>query len=469
MKILSVLSLFCLSPMLLAQSATVVPNSVSTFGVSQTGNFVSSQCDGNNPKFFKVSIIPSCYGANLRGGGSVLDPNGEAVVMKLKVSNGGASFLTDVKVPIEVTWPESHGTSCDWKVLGTNHSVTCPNGDKKVSYSCTYKKEDFFLNDNLQCVRAGDPVREGENNKKIGCTFFYNWKGTDYAATNSYTRLNNIANCGIIDSLQDLKSKVAVTGGLEGKDLTVYATKGKVVLASDDANVPHRKAIIDLRTKEVIPQGQESVVEAEFFQGTRKLTYKLEKSYDVYEQCLTIKPSFLGANQFCGSYYSPLMLFFSSSLPKFVGRSSFPLYGNVPVVAWPEANASGYFLVHDSSKKGTVNSGKQLFGNSNGFKNGFEQLKQHDQNKDFMINSSDKIFTELYLWNDANGNGISDKGEVVPLAAMNVGSISLYYNENEKISFGPSAEAREKSSFVFVKDGKKITSTVYDIWLAPIK
>lgn len=467
MMLMFTLGLFCLKAH--SQSATVVPNSVSSFGVSQTGNFVSSQCDGSNPKYFKVSIIPSCYGANLRGGGSVLDPNGDPVTMKLKLNNSGASFATDISIPIEVTWPENHGVSCDWKVLGTNHSVTCPNGNKKVNYSCSYKKEEFFLNDNLQCVRAGDPAAEGDFNKKISCTFFYNWKGENYAATSSYTRLSNIANCGLIDSLHDLKNQVKVTGGLEGKDLSVYATKGKVVVASTDATVPHRKAIIDLRTNDVIPQGKESVVEAEFFQGTKKLTYKLEKSYDAFEQCLTIKPSFLGANQFCGSYYSPLMLFFTNEMPKFVGRSSFPLYPNVPVVAWPEAKAPGYFLVHDPSKKGTVVSGKQLFGNSNGFANGFEQLKKHDLNKDFVINKDDAIFAELYLWNDANGNGIGDKSELVTLAEKSVTSISLYYNDQEKISFGPSAEAREKSEFTMLVDGKPMTHKIYDVWLAPIK
>lgn len=469
MKLIKSLLFLVASPVLFAQSATVVPNSVSTFGISQTGNFVSSACDGNNPKFFKLSVIPSCYGANLRGGGSVLDPNGDPVTLKLSVSNGGSRFSTDVTIPVEVTWPENHGVSCDWKVLGSNNSVSCPNGGKKVSYSCTYKKEDFFLNDNLQCVRAGDPLAEGDVNKKISCLFFYHWKGTNYAAKDSYTRLSDLANCGVIDSFDDLKSSVTVAGGLSGRNLKVYAAKGKVVVASDDVNVPHRKTITDLRTKEVIPQGTASVVTADFYQGTRKLTYKLEKSYDVFEQCLTIKPSFLGANQFCGSYYSPLMFFFDNKLPKFVGRSSFPLYPNVPVIAWPEPKASGYFLVRDESKQGKVNSGKQLFGESNGYKNGFEQLKKFDTNKDFVINKDDAIFSELYLWNDANGNGLGEVNELVTLEQKGVTEISLYYNDKEKISFGPAAEAREKSEFKFSVEGKQSQGQVYDIWLAPIR
>lgn len=469
MKISSMLLMLMISSGLWAQSATVVPNSVSTFGVSQTGNFVSSGCNGSNANYFKLSVIPSCYGANLRGGGSVLDPNGAPVTMKLAISNSGNKFATDISIPIEVTWPENHGVSCDWKVLGTTNSISCPNGNKKVSYSCTYKKEEFFLRDNLQCVRAGDPLKEGEVNKKISCLFFYNWKGTNYGAKDSYTRLSDIANCGIIDSQLDLKSQVTLAGGLAGKDVSIYASKGKVVVASDNVSVPHRKTIVDMRTKEVIPQGQASVVSADFYQGTRKLTYKLEKSYDVYEQCLTVKPSFLGANQFCGSYYSPLMLFFDNTLPKFAGRSSFPLYPNVPVIAWPEPKSKGYFLVRDESKTGTVNSGKQLFGESNGFKNGFEQLKKYDLNKDFVINKDDAVYAELYLWNDANGNGIGDKGELIALEAKGVKSISLYYNEKEKIGFGPNAEAREKSEFIFLDKEKEKQGRIYDIWLSPIK
>ena len=49
-------------------------------------------------------------------------------------------------------------------------------------------------------------------------------------------------------------------------------------------------------------------------------------------------------------------------------------------------------------------------------KNGFESLKEFDSNNDGIIDEKDKEFTNLLLWQDKNGNGISETDELIKLS-----------------------------------------------------
>lgn len=57
-------------------------------------------------------------------------------------------------------------------------------------------------------------------------------------------------------------------------------------------------------------------------------------------------------------------------------------------------------------------------------KNGFESLKELDSNNDGIIDEKDKEFTNLLLWQDKNGNAITDNGELIKLSDK-VKSINL--------------------------------------------
>ena len=52
------------------------------------------------------------------------------------------------------------------------------------------------------------------------------------------------------------------------------------------------------------------------------------------------------------------------------------------------------------------------------------------------------------------------------LKQKNVEKIVLAYVPETRM-FGERAEYREKSTFVFLRNGKKIEGQVYDIWLSP--
>lgn len=183
----------------------------------------------------------------------------------------------------------------------------------------------------------------------------------------------------------------------------------------------------------------------------------------------TLEVKHPGVKGFCGGFYSPLMVFFEKERPKFNGVSLFPLHGVEPGtrVNWPEAGAPGYFLV-DLRGKDRVESHEQLFGRNDKHENGFESLAGKDENNDGVIDSKDSIFKKLKLWNDANGNGISEESELVSLSEKGLRSIDLNYNVRNPSSFGDRAKAREKSVFHFSQKGQVAQGEVYDVWLSPI-
>ncbi|MFM0592223.1 calcium-binding protein [Paraburkholderia dilworthii] len=65
----------------------------------------------------------------------------------------------------------------------------------------------------------------------------------------------------------------------------------------------------------------------------------------------------------------------------------------------------------------------QLFGNAT--TDGFDILRPLDTNHDNVFNASDSAFASLRVWVDANGNGMTDPGELYTLADLGIVSISL--------------------------------------------
>lgn len=166
---------------------------------------------------------------------------------------------------------------------------------------------------------------------------------------------------------------------------------------------------------------------------------------------------------FCGSYYSPLMIFFDTKRPQFTGKSDFQLRpGQSGLIHWPEAGSAGYFLV----KGDKVQSGEDLFGDSAEFKDGFANLASHDQNKDGRIDSTDPIFKSLRLWRDVNGDGKATPNELSTLGSHGVESIQVNFTYETK-KFGDRAEYRQRSDFKFRKSGKMRTGEVLDMWFSP--
>lgn len=198
-----------------------------------------------------------------------------------------------------------------------------------------------------------------------------------------------------------------------------------------------------------------------------KISYSvntLTGDYQSTSKFLNVYASFPGQDGFCGGYHSPLMFFFNQSVPLFTGSSTL-LKGKELPTTWVESNHEGYFLVHLKKANDEIKV-NNLFGDNNKDKNGFEVLKKLDSNHDGVLNKKDKEFKNLYLWKDANGNSVNDKGESVKLSDLKVESIDLKYDEGYHLDKG-AAVFKGHSTFKYIGDDKKShDGEIYDIFFA---
>jgi hypothetical protein len=103
--------------------------------------------------------------------------------------------------------------------------------------------------------------------------------------------------------------------------------------------------------------------------------------------------------------------------------------GNIDKAGWV-AGADG-LLVRDISGDGVINHGGELFGegtvlaDGSKAKDGYQALAALDSNLDGLIDARDAAFGSLQVWTDANGNGITDAGELKSLGSLGITSIAL--------------------------------------------
>jgi tetratricopeptide (TPR) repeat protein len=92
---------------------------------------------------------------------------------------------------------------------------------------------------------------------------------------------------------------------------------------------------------------------------------------------------------------------------------------------WGWITPKAAWLVYDPERAGHITSGLQMFGNVTFWifwQDGYEALSALDDNGDGVLSGAE--LQGLALWQDANSNGVSDPGEVVPVEALGISSIS---------------------------------------------
>ncbi|MBI1337774.1 MAG: hypothetical protein GC164_12540 [Phycisphaera sp.] len=126
---------------------------------------------------------------------------------------------------------------------------------------------------------------------------------------------------------------------------------------------------------------------------------------------------------------------------------------------WPRAGTC--LLVWDPMHTGRVTSGRQLFGNVTWWlfwNDGFGPLAMLDDNGDGELTGPE--MRGLSVWCDANGNAVSDPGEVVPIENTPIVSLSVHALS----SADDAHQSPANPTGLRLRDGRELP--VYD-WIAP--
>jgi len=110
------------------------------------------------------------------------------------------------------------------------------------------------------------------------------------------------------------------------------------------------------------------------------------------------------------------------------------------------------FLVYDRNGDGVVNDGSELFGDNTLLKNGeraangYQALKELDDNGDGKVDAADSAFAKLRVWRDLNQDGISQEGELLTLNEAKVKALNLA-NKNADRDLGNGNTLAEEGTY----------------------
>lgn len=116
---------------------------------------------------------------------------------------------------------------------------------------------------------------------------------------------------------------------------------------------------------------------------------------------------------------------------------------------WPDPSNSA-LLVWDVNKSGKIDNGRKVFGTymiieGKPAPGGILTLKRFDKNNDNKIDKKDKIFSQLLVWHDFNGDGHSASDELFTLQEMGIKAILLAYKDIKKIDNNGNTLLRDAS------------------------
>lgn len=103
--------------------------------------------------------------------------------------------------------------------------------------------------------------------------------------------------------------------------------------------------------------------------------------------------------------------------------------------AWDSKGGGDGMLVWDVDGDGKITSGKELFGHvdangKNSFKNGYEKLAHYfDKDGDGVVRGEE--LRGLKIWEDRNGDGVTQQGELVDLEKHGIRKLNTRFNEED--------------------------------------
>jgi len=109
------------------------------------------------------------------------------------------------------------------------------------------------------------------------------------------------------------------------------------------------------------------------------------------------------------------------------------------------------FIVYDKNEDNKINDGNEMFGTQSG--NGFEDLRQYDDDNNGVIDENDRIYEKLSLWTkDGAGND-----HLTSLKDAGVGAIGLEYEDTRfelKDHYNNSLGSIQRSGYFLMEDGR---------------
>jgi len=137
--------------------------------------------------------------------------------------------------------------------------------------------------------------------------------------------------------------------------------------------------------------------------------------------------------------------------------------GNTVNTGW--VGGGDGLLALDRNHDGVINDGSELFGSgttlANGQKatNGYQALAELDTNGDGVIDSKDSLYGDLRVWVDANGDGVSQSGELKTLQQLGITQLNLDAKQDASLNNGNIVGA---TSTFQTADGQ--THAAADVW-----
>ncbi|MGE0503572.1 MAG: DUF5801 repeats-in-toxin domain-containing protein [Rhizobiaceae bacterium] len=111
--------------------------------------------------------------------------------------------------------------------------------------------------------------------------------------------------------------------------------------------------------------------------------------------------------------------------------------GTKDKVAWNSSRDG--MLAMDLNGDGAIDDGRELFTpnfNGGSFATGGEALASLDGNGDGVIDQNDEAYGRLSVWQDLNGDGVTDEGELKSLADHGIASISVETSQADEVIDG---------------------------------
>ena len=144
--------------------------------------------------------------------------------------------------------------------------------------------------------------------------------------------------------------------------------------------------------------------------------------------------------------------------------------GTLDRISWTKSATRDAFLVLDRNVNGTIDDGRELFGNATRLRsgevapNGYIALAEYDENEDSLISAADSIWEFLAVWTDRNHDGAAQQQELESVASAGIVSIETKYTRsNHRDRHGNIFRFKGKA-LVIDKHGRPHPETTYDVF-----